>query len=81
MSLKRASVSHILDALQAWGEQPVVNPVKLVDGRLPVLPDQPWDQPRWFLPLTLITLAMLAAVLVAWLTASAGGPGFIYENF
>jgi hypothetical protein len=81
MSLKRVSVSRTLDDLQAWGDQPVVNPVKLVDGRLPEVVEQRWDQPRWSVPLALLAVAMLAAILVAWFTASTGGPGFIYENF
>ncbi len=81
MSPRPVSVSRVLDLLQSWGAQPVVNPVKLVDGRLPEVPPHPWDEPRLALPLLVLTILMLTAIFLAWLLAPSGGTSFIYENF
>jgi len=75
------TISTVLDAVQGWGVQPAVNPVKLVDGRLPEVPPGPWDGVRGFVPVALATLAILALLLLIFLLAKPGGGGFIYENF
>jgi len=58
-----------------------VNPVKVVDGQLPPVAPSSWERPQAALLLIPLTVAMLAAILIAWIYAPAGGGGFIYQNF
>lgn len=79
MSSRPVSASSVLDWLQASGDQPVVNPVKLKDT---VSPARSAPQgPARFAGLMLCAFAALTAILFVWLLSIAGGAGFIYAQF
>lgn len=81
MSFRRVSVSNVLDRLQAWGEQPVVNPVK-PGSRVPAAaaPSEPQDGAH-LAGLVLYAFGALAAIFGVWLLTTSASVGFIYAQF
>jgi hypothetical protein len=81
MSPRPVSASSILDGLQAWGDQPVVNPVKLKEGVRPAPARDVPQSPARFAGLVLCALAALTAILFFWLLSASGVAQFIYAQF
>lgn len=81
MSSKPATASALLDALEAWGDEPVVAPVKLVDGRLPEVPASRFSGGWRPLAYGVATFFGLWAIALAWIWWGGGGPNFIYAEF
>ena len=80
MSVKPWSISQLRDRLQAWGEPPVVNPVKLVDGTLPV--DPPGQDTWWATLLWGVAAALVVVLIVMVFVVSPPAPvHFLYADF
>ena len=79
MSSRRVSVSSVLDRLEAWGEPPVVNPVRHADPSPPTGEASPG--PGRFVGLMACAFVALAAILFVWFVNTAGVAGFIYAQF
>ncbi len=81
MSSRRASLSSVLDRLQAWGDPPVVNPVRASARVTPPKPPEGPRSPARLAGLALWTFLALTAILVVWLVTTSAGTGFIYAQF
>lgn len=74
------SISRLLDLAQSVGEPPVVNPVKLVNGTLPVNAPR-FDGPVATIVAVLLTVLGLTAILVVYLFSPPATVHFLYADF
>ncbi|RRD47234.1 hypothetical protein [Arachnia propionica] len=79
MSSGPVLISRALDWLQDYGQQPVVNPLRVKDGVLPSVEDPGPKLGTW--AWTLLIVAELIAIFVVSTFFAAQGAGFIYEEF
>ena len=79
MSSRRVSVSSVLDRLEAWGEPPVVNPVRRPDAHGPAREAPP--SPAQFVLLVVCAFVALTAIVFVGFLNTAGVAGFIYAQF
>jgi hypothetical protein len=80
MSFRLVSASSVLDRLQAWGDPPVVNPLKRNERAQPA-PAPAKHSRALFVGVVIFTLAALSAIVFAWLLNATPGTGFIYAQF